>query len=349
MKVIDLHCDTIYEILAARKRGENTGLKKNRLMLDLERMQQGGYFLQNFALFVEKKQGESPFAVFKELLDVFNMEIKANEDLIAKVLTTADMQNNEKAGKMSALLTVEGGEVCEGKLENLKYLYEQGVRMMTLTWNFPNEIGYPNFDESRDFFTPNLEDGLTETGILFVEEMERLSMIVDVSHLSDAGFYDVLKHTKRPFVASHSNARSICPWVRNLTDDMIRRLADRGGITGLNYCADFLRKPAVQEKAEKNKSEEKKSLIRNGRQASKGGYADLEDIARHARHIVDTGGIECIGLGSDFDGIPAYQGCPKAEGMDQLADVLAKNGFHESEIDKIFYQNAFRLYQEILG
>lgn len=343
MKIIDLHCDTIYEIWDRRKRGENTGLRKNRLMLDLERMQQGGYSLQNFALFVEKKQGESPFAMFKELLDVFNMEMNANEDLIAKVLTTADMQENEKAGKMSALLTVEGGEACEGKLENLKYLYEQGVRMMTLTWNFPNEIGYPNFDESRDFYTPNTEEGLTETGIMFVEEMERLGMVVDVSHLSDAGFYDVLTYTKRPFVASHSNARVMCPWVRNLTDDMIRKLADRGGVAGLNYCADFLRKPAAQKKAEKE------TLLKNGRQASKEGYADLEDIARHARHIVDIGGIECIGLGSDFDGIPAYQGCPKAERMDELAYVLAKNGFHEREIDKIFYQNVFRLYQEILG
>lgn len=349
MKVIDLHCDTIYEIWDRRKRGENIGLRKNQLMLDLERMQQGGYFLQNFALFVEKKQGESPFAIFKELLDVFNMEMDANQDLISKVLTTADMKENEKAGKMSAMLTVEGGEVCEGELENLKYLYEQGVRMMTLTWNFPNEIGYPNFDENRDFYTPNTEDGLTETGILFVEEMERLGMIVDVSHLSDAGFYDVLTYTKRPFVASHSNARSVCPWVRNLTDDMIRKLADRGGVAGLNYCADFLRKPAEQKKAEKDQPKEKETSLKNGRQASREGYADLEDIARHARHIVDIGGIECIGLGSDFDGIPAYQGCPKAERMDELAYVLAKNGFHEREIDKIFYQNAFRLYQEILG
>lgn len=351
MKVIDMHCDTIYEILEGRKQGETIALRKNRLMLDLEKMKQGGYSLQNFALFVEQKQEKGPFILFKELLDVFNTEMKANSDLIAKVLTTKDILENERTGKLSALLTVEGGEACEGSMENLKYLYEQGVRMMTLTWNFPNEIGYPNFDENKDFYTPNVMEGLTPTGIFFVEEMERMGMIVDVSHLSDAGFYDVLKYTKGPFVASHSNARGVCPWVRNLTDDMIRKLADRGGVIGLNYCADFLRNHPKQEEAEESRIvvEEKERFMKNGRKASIEGNADFDDIAKHARYMADIGGIECIGLGSDFDGIPPYPGCPKAERMNELADALAKHGFHEREIDKIFYQNVFRLYREVLG
>lgn len=321
MKIIDMHCDTIHELWEGRKRGEHMTLRRNNLMLDLERMKKGGYSVQNFALFVEQKPEISSFATVKELLSVFREEMETNADWVSQVMNTKEILENEKEGKLSALLTVEGGEACEGMLENLQYLYDQGVRMMTLTWNFPNEIGHSNFDENQDFFTPNTSEGLTETGIRFVEEMERMGMIVDVSHLSDAGFYDVVKYTKRPFVASHSNARSVCPWVRNLTDDMIRRLADRGGVVGLNYCADFLRDSRTGEL----------------------------DIGRHARHIADVGGIECVGLGSDFDGIPPYQGCPKAEQMDKLAAIFEKNGFSQREIDKILYQNVFRVYKEILG
>lgn len=321
MKIIDMHCDTIHELWERRKRGERMTLRRNNLMLDLERMKKGNYLVQNFALFVEQKPGISSFATVEELLSVFREEMESNADWVSQVVNTKEILENEKVGRLSALLTVEGGEACEGQLENLQYLYDQGVRMMTLTWNFPNEIGYPNFDESRGFFTPNTSEGLTETGIWFVEEMERMGMIVDVSHLSDAGFYDVVKHTKRPFVASHSNARNVCPWVRNLTDDMIRVLADRGGVVGLNYCADFLRNPVTGEL----------------------------DIGRHARHIADVGGIECVGLGSDFDGIPSYQGYPRAEQMDKLAAVFEKNSFHQQEIDKILYQNVFRVYKEILG
>lgn len=321
MKVIDMHCDTMHELWEERKRGEHMTLRRNNLMLDLERMKKGGYSVQNFALFVEQKPQTSSFATVKELLSVFREEMEANGDWISQVVTTKDILENEKAGRLSALLTVEGGEACEGKPENLRYLYDQGVRMMTLTWNFPNEIGYPNLDGNKDFYTPNTSDGLTETGIWFVEEMEEMGMIVDVSHLSDAGFYDVVKHTRKPFVASHSNARGVCPWVRNLTDDMIRRLADRGGVMGLNYCADFLRDSVTGEL----------------------------DIGKHARYIADVGGIECVGLGSDFDGIPPYQGCPKVEKMDELAVIFEKNGFSQQEIDKIMYQNVFRVYKEILG
>ena len=324
MKVMDMHCDTIYEICAARQRGEAISLRKNHLLVDLEKMKQGGYSVQNFALFIEQEQGRSSFDKVKELLSVFQSEMEQNSDFVGMVTTTEEIMENERAGKLSALLTVEGGEACEGDIDKLQYLYQQGVRMMTLTWNYPNEIGYPNFKEGFDFFTPNTEDGLTQKGFEIVDEMERMGIIIDVSHLSDAGFYDVLRYTKQPFVASHSNARAVCPWVRNLTDDMIWELANRGGVIGLNYCADFLRQQLLQD-------------------------ATLEDIARHAKHIANVGGVECIGLGSDFDGIPAYQGMPRTERIYELADVLEQYGFRQSEIDKIFYQNAFRVYKEVLG
>lgn len=325
MKIIDMHCDTIYEILAGKKKGEAISLRKNRLMVDLQRMKQGGYSVQNFALFVEQEENISSFEKVKELLAVFKQEMEENADLISQVTTSKEILENENKGKLSALLTVEGGEACEGKLEHLGYLYNQGVRMMTLTWNFQNELGFPNFSEDRGFYTPNITDGLTKTGIQFVEEMEQMGMLIDVSHLSDAGFYDVLKYTKKPFVASHSNARAVCPWVRNLTDDMIRRLAERGGVIGLNYCSDFLRDSTKADCP-----------------------ASAEDIVKHAKHIVNVGGIECLGLGSDFDGIPEYTGCPQADRMSDLAESFKKLGFRDSEVHKIFYDNVFRLYSEVL-
>lgn len=347
MKVIDMHCDTISEILEKRKKGQDIFLRQNDLMIDLQRMKQGNYSVQNFALFVEQEKGVSSFDKVKELLVLFQEEMEENKDLISQVTTTDEIEKNEKSGKLSALLTVEGGEACEGNIENLHYLYQQGVRMMTLTWNFPNEIGYPNFSEKLDFYTPDSTHGLTSTGIQFVEEMERIGMIIDVSHLSDAGFYDVLHYTKKPFVASHSNARAVCPWVRNLTDDMIQKLADRGGVIGLNYCGDFLRDPFSNVERDEIKGKGLSSFA--GRRPAPDSAATLEDIARHARHMADIGGVECIGLGSDFDGIPPYPGCPKADSMTELADILVKAGFHESEVDKIFYENVFRLYREILG
>ena len=149
---------------------------------------------------------------------------------------------------MSALLTGEEGEITMGNPDFLYFLYKLGMRMMTLTWNYENSLGFPNVrldkksSASSDRYCLSQNEGLKEQGIVFLEEMERLGMIIDVSHLSDAGFYDVLEHTTKPFVASHSNARSVCPAVRNLTDDMVRRLAERGGITGINFCKEFLRK-----------------------------------------------------------------------------------------------------------
>lgn len=333
MKIIDMHCDTILELLLHRQRGEQIGLRENDLMIDLNKLKQGGYSVQNFALFVDMgDKTMTPFEKVSALIDVFKGEMKANSDLIAQVYNTEDIRKNEAEGKLSALLTVEEGGSCEGKIENLHYLHNAGVRMLTLTWNYPNELGFPHKRAESNFYTPETELGLTKTGIEFVEEMERLGMIVDVSHLSDAGFWDVIKNTKKPFVASHSNARSVCPWTRNMTDEMIRALAEHGGVTGLNYCASFLRDPG-------------NIPIDH----SKPVYASVEDIAKHARHIVNVGGIECLGLGSDFDGIPLHPELAGAHEMEKVADALAKYNFTEDEIDKIFYGNVFRLYKEVLG
>ena len=269
MHIVDMHCDTISRLYA---NGEN--LYDNSGHVDLKRMKQAGYSLQNFALFINKKKTHEPYEAARELVKLYEREMEKNREWIAPVYTWLDFVQNERKGKLSALLTLEEGAVCLGELSRLQEFYRLGVRMLTLTWNYPNELGYPNL--GADFVTPDTTHGLTETGIRFLEEMEKLGMIPDVSHLSDAGFYDVLKHTKKPFVASHSNARAICPAVRNMTDDMIRRLAERGGVIGLNFCEDFLTDLSDEQRTPEQV---------------------LEAVVCHAEHITNVGGMECLGLG----------------------------------------------------
>lgn len=351
MKVVDMHCDTLTELWKKQRKGIQTGLRCNDQMIDIDRLTKGGYVLQNFAIFVEQQPGVSSFERTQQIRSVFEGEMNQNADRIAMVTDIKGIEENEQAGKLSALLTVEGGEACEGSIEKLNVLYEQGVRMMTLTWNYPNEIGYPNLPIGAAGFpyVPDTEHGLTSFGVECVREMERIGMIIDVSHLSDAGFYDVLHYTKKPFVASHSNAREVCPWVRNLTDDMIRALAQRGGVTGLNFCGDFLRDPFAEKTSAKEREAALQEKDTTGYQTMAGSQATFADIVRHAKHIIDVGGIECIGLGSDFDGIPGYPGCPRADRMEELAEAFHDAGFTPTQIEHIFYQNVLRLYHDTLA
>ena len=339
--IVDMHCDTIAGIEAARRvKGMlDCCLAENIGHVDVKRMRESGYLLQNFALFVNMGTCDEPWEQWKRLIKVYEEELTANNAWLAPVFFFGDIEKNRKAGKMSSLLTVEEGGICGGKMERLHEFFEKGVRMVTLTWNYPNELGYPNLDTERGkaakkdaesalryLNTPDEKNGLTNRGQEFVEEMERLGMIPDVSHLSDAGFWDVLRVARKPFVASHSNARSICPCVRNLSDEMIRGLAEKGGCMGLNFCADFLaQKPAGE---------------------TYGGT--IEDIVRHAQHIINVGGVEVLGLGSDFDGIPTHEELQGAQGMERLADALSKSGLHEAEVDKVFSGNVLRVYKDCL-
>lgn len=293
-------------------------------------MKKGDYLLQNFAMFVNLERKENPFESVMQLVDVFYTEMEKNKDLIGVVKNYADIEANMQAGKMSAMLTVEEGGVCKGEIPFLRDLYRLGVRMMTLTWNHENSLAYPNNvpgDGETVFpYEPDMSRGLKEKGYAFIEEMERLGIIIDVSHLSDAGFYDVYEHTGKPFVASHSNARALCGHCRNLTDDMIRKLAERGGVTGLNYCCSFLMEPDE-----------------NGHVQSR-----VAKMAEHAKYLEKVGGIDCIGLGSDFDGIGGDLEMKDASMLPLLVDALQKAGFHESEVDKILYKNVLRVYKEVL-
>ncbi len=336
MNIVDMHCDTISELYKRKKEGAPGSLRENGLHMDLGKMKKGGYLLQNFALFLHLPSFDNPLDGVLEMADLYYEELEKNADLIRPVTCWEDIESNRSEGRMSAMLTVEEGGVCMGNPAFLRTLYRLGVRMLTLTWNFPNELGWPNLEQPGekdkkdfvpDFRKANNSQGLTETGFAFVEEMDRLGMIIDVSHLSDAGFYDVARAAKKPFVASHSNARAVCGWCRNLDDDMIRLLAQKGGVMGLNYCPAFLTDVAEGECA----------------------HGTIAAIVEHAKHIVNVGGSDCLGLGSDFDGIKTHEELPDASYMPLLADAFAKAGFTNTQIDKILFENVLRLYREVIG
>ena len=181
MKVVDMHCDTISELLHIRKQWEHDTMLENHLQIDLNKMQKGDYLLQNFAMFVHLGREKDPFYTAMKLIDLFYTELEPYSDRIGIVKNWKEIEENRKAGRMSALLTLEEGGVCRGYLSCLRDFYRLGARMMTITWNFQNELGFPNVkDESVTpaRAIPDTVHGLTETGIAFVQEMERLGMII---------------------------------------------------------------------------------------------------------------------------------------------------------------------------
>ena len=330
MRVVDMHCDTVLELLSRDLKGKEASLYSNDLSIDLEKMKKGNYLLQNFALFTDQKELAIPEQQTMRLYDEYCTQMDKYSDYIAPVYQFSDIEKNDKEGKLSSLLTLEDGGVCFNDLAMLRNYYRMGVRMIALTWNYENGIGYPNLSmKDMNGNHPNYkrsvdtERGLTEFGISFVKEMERLGMIVDVSHLNDAGFYDVLKYTTKPFVASHSNARSVCNVARNMSDDMILQLAKRGGVMGLNFCGSFL--------ADRN---DHKSCV--------------DDMVKHILYIKDLAGIDVIGLGTDFDGISCPLEIENASMMNLLEEALYKAELTQEEVEKIFYKNVLRVYKSVL-
>ncbi len=308
MKYIDFHCDTITELHDHPEKGS---LLKNSLYVDLEKLKKGGCFIQDFALWVDKKETLDVWKRYENLLGTFRREMEAWHRLICPIRCREDLREAEEEGKIGALLSVEGGEAAGGSVEKLERMYKDGVRLMTLTWNYPNEIGFPN----------GMEGGITKKGREMVEAMENLHMIVDTSHLNDEGTREILMTCHVAPMASHSDARAVTGHRRNLPDDLIRLFGEKGGLIGLNFANHFTGAEDV---------------------------TTLDSIVRHARHIRDVGGIDVLALGSDFDGIEPKLELKDASEMGRLAEALKKGGFKEEEIEKIFWWNGERYLEDVL-
>lgn len=332
--VIDMHCDTISLIYKRRRDGENAFLRENDMHLDLLRMKESGYMCQSFALFTHleslKKAGADPYAYAVAMSDILDEETAKNSDIVRCVTKASEIVENHKNGFVSALKTIEEGAVYKGQPELVRDFYNRGVRKSTLTWNFENELAYPNKMTTDPAFgtpkmVPETERGLKPAGKDTVQLMEELGMLIDISHLGDAGIYEIFDIVKKdtPVIASHSNARTATNHPRNLTDEMLRLLADHGGVTGINFCPAF--------------------LTDDGSSQSR-----IEDMVRHIAYIKDKAGIDIIGLGSDFDGIGGTLEMNGGADIQHLADALSLAGFSTDEIEKIYYKNVLRVYKEVL-
>ncbi len=325
MKVIDMHCDTILRIYDSKNTNEPKHLLQNDFQIDIAKLQKSHYLIQNFAMFVDIKATDDPYQTAKDMIECYYEEMAANIGTICPITHFSEISQNAKDGKISALLTMEEGAPLQGSLEKLQEFYDLGVRMLTLTWNHPNEIGFPNAafsDQATGLLLTDDQKGLTKAGIDIVQKMNDIGMIIDVSHGSDQLVCDVLTYTDRPFVASHSDARSVCPHFRNLPDELIRDLSERGGVIGINFSEGFLHDTPHDHL--------------------------IDAIVSHVKHFYQIGGIDCIGMGSDFDGIAPHPDLADATVMPAIYEALRNAGFSANECDQIFYQNVLRLYKEFL-
>ncbi len=306
--IIDAHCDTLTELT---KRGET--LADNSLSVSLSKLKRYPGFVQFFAIWLSD-ESKSPFSEALFFIDRYYEELKKNQENIVPVLSGKAMERVLAEGGIGALLTIENGNCLEGKLHRLALLYRLGVRAMTLTWNGENELGY-GVECSRG--------GLSDVGRRVVYEMNRLGMLIDVSHLSEQGFWEVLSLTKAPVMASHSNARAVCSHKRNLTDEQILAISKAGGVIGLNFYPLFL---------------------------SNSGEASIEDYLRHIDRILSVGGENCLGLGSDFDGFtePRAEELSSADAYQSLFLELSKRGYPDRVLQKIAYGNFLGLAKRVL-
>ena len=319
---IDFHCDTLS---VAARNGADDIYSLPGQMLDIGRLHKSGVKAQFFALFFPEYNDEflkkfgSNEGYFDLLYKVFDSSMKKHADAVRPAGNYKDLSENIKNGILSAFITFEDGRIIDGKIENLHKYYDKGIRLITLTWNYENCFGFPNSDDPAV-----MERGLKPFGIEAVEEMNRIGILVDVSHLSDGGFYDVARCCRKPFIASHSNCRALSPHQRNLTDDMIRILAEHGGVAGINFAGDFL-------------NEDTSDI-----------HSRVERMTAHALHMVNVGGEDLPAIGTDFDGINSILEIDGPDKMYMLFDSLKKAGLTERQIDKLAFGNAERIIKDTL-
>lgn len=307
MKYFDLHCDTATECL-----DHHCGLRSNGLNISLEKVRPCERWAQVFAIWIrDEVRGEAAFRRFCDACSYLRNELEKNSDSIVFCQSSADLKAAEGKKKNMALLSIEGGAAIAGSMEHLCDVYRMGVRLMTLTWNGKNEIAAGCGEPEAG--------GLTPFGLEVVREMNERNMIVDVSHLSETGFWDVARAARKPFVATHSDSKALWNHRRNLTDGQFREIARGGGIVGLNFCRDFL-----------------------------GGEKDYPELLNHAEHFLNLGGEKALALGSDFDGCELCGGITGVQDMPVLYGA-AVSRFGQELADDIFYNNAFRFFTENLS
>ena len=310
--VFDLHCDTALSMVG-RDQQPGPGLRSNKLHIDLERASALAGYCQCFACFttpfMEEWNKTSPVTVFERELGVIRQEVENNSDLINFAVSASKVEENLKNGLMSAILTIEGPAGFSFDPARLEELYSVGFRITSLGWNESNPLAGSHITGG----------GLTDQGREFVKEAQRLGMVIDVSHISDEAFWNIMDITNAPIIATHSNSRTVCDHSRNLTDDMFKAICQTGGVAGFNQCAPFV-----------------------------GEQPDLDTACDHFLHFMelDPSGTH-IALGGDLDGcdtLPA--GFEGVQDYPKLAEKLRERGLDEANINQIYWKNALEVLRK---
>lgn len=310
--LIDLHCDTLTEGKYVTAGNPDT-LDDPTRVLSLSAIPKGVHWAQFYAIFIpDEHRGADAKEYFEINRQSFERQMKKFSDRVSPCRSYEDMQSAFRENKTAAFLTVENGSVLAGEIARVKEMAQAGVKAITLVWNGENEIGSGN----------TTDHGLSEFGRAVIPELEKYGILLDVSHLNDNGFADLLKIAKKPFLATHSNARAVCSHKRNLTDDMICEMVKRGCLIGLNYYTNFI--------------------------VDGGDVKGLDDLYRHIEHFIELGAAKNLALGSDFDGALLPECLSTPTKASEIYEYLLNKGMSKETADGIMYQNAANFFEEHL-
>jgi Zn-dependent dipeptidase, microsomal dipeptidase homolog len=334
---------------------------------DIRRMKEGGLDAEFFAVYVgkeyvNKKPSEGGGAARRalDIIDAVNEQVRRHPETFEAASTADDIRRIAKKGKIAALMGIEGGHAIEDSLRTLRVFYKLGVRYMTLTHTNTNDWA----DSSGDVSDPNVKhhNGLTDFGREVVREMNRIGMMIDISHVADKTFYDAVEASRAPIIASHSSARALANHPRNMDDDMLRAIGKNGGVVMVNFYDGFLdqRKVDFNKRANARQEELKKQFpddakrveeeLKKWSETNAPAKTPLSVLIEHIDHIAKVAGIDHVGIGSDFDGVP-FTGVP--EGMEDISRLpnitieLMKRGYSDADIKKVLGENFLRVMSRV--
>ena len=357
---VDTHCDTPMEFSAV---SFDLGVRHDDGCVDFPRMIEGGLNAEFFAVFIGQgpRNDSSYNKVHQKTLDIFDAihkNVEKNSAMAEIAYTADDAYRIKKAGKLAAFIGVENGYPIGMDISRVKQYYDLGARYITLAHTKNNDI----CDSSNDPKGPE-SNGLSPFGTQVVKEMNRLGMMVDISHISDKSFYDVLKITNAPVIASHSSCRALCGSPRNLTDDMLLALKENGGVIQICILSNYLKTPEPNQEMEAKLKElqdkygdynalpeETKKQMRTEYRAVQKRYeklATVKDVVDHIDHVVQVIGIDYVGIGTDFDGGGGVDGCKTVAEMKNITIEMLRRGYSKSEITKIWGGNVMRVLRKV--
>lgn len=301
MNFFDLHCDTL--VFAHRKQ---ESLRDNTMHISLNKGKAFEKWCQTYAVYVpDSVEADQAQDYVTEYLAYFHEQMEENSDLVVKCTNAEEIERAAQSGRFAAVLSIENGRAFGDDMGNIERYYKAGVRIASLTWNNPTLLAGGAMSDQ----------GLTALGKVALSEMERVGMVLDVSHASQRTFYEAAECYSKPFIATHSNSSAVYPHRRNLTDDQFAVIKERGGLIGLNFYTGFI-----------------------------SGAGTIDDLVRHADHFLSLGGENILAMGSDFDGADIEPNLDSLEKVENLANAMLKKNYSETLVNKIFYENAYQFF-----